>query len=358
MPSAAVMIKRIIKKEFMGFMAVQGQKRKRVSIVDVAHRAGVSQATASRVFDPKWEGKIRLETRAAVEKAAKELGYHGTSALVRGLRGTRTGIIALVMGLTTGYLYQEVIMRFVRALRGKGWQVLIFEAEPARNVDAMISQVCSYQVDAIIITAPATTTTVIDSFCDTDIPVVVFNRMVTGSHCSAVYCDGRTAAATAADFLLAHGHRRIGVITGNANVSKEEGRIEGFCQRIESQGGEIAAVIQGDYFYDSGYTCAESLLRSHHLDAIFCAEDSIAMGAMDAARACFGLRIPEDLSIMGFDNISIGAFRSYELTTMCYPLDKMIASTIEIVEAMIADPSRRIERIYDMDLVQRKSVRL
>ena len=333
-------------------MAKQGQRKKRISIVDVARWAGVSQATASRVFDPKWEGKIRPETRRAVEDAAKELGYYGTSALVRGLRGTRTGIIALVMGLTTGYLYQEVIMRFVRALRGKGWQVLIFEAEPARNVDAMIAQVCSYQVDGIIITAPATTTTEIDSFCETEIPVVVFNRAV------AVYCDGRTAAAAAADFLLSHGHRRIGVITGDANVSKEEGRIEGFCQRVEARGGEITAVIQGDYFYDSGYACAEALLKSQRPEAIFCAEDSIAMGAMDAARERFGLRIPEDLSIMGFDNISIGAFHSYRLTTMRHPLDKMIASTIEILEAMISEPSRQIERIYDMELVQRASVRL
>ena len=334
------------------------RKNKRVSIVDVARLAGVSQATAARVFDPKWEGKVRPETRAAVEKAAKELGYYGVNALVRGLLGSRTGIIALVMGVTTGYLYSEVIMKFVRALRAKGWQVLIFETEPSQDVDTILTQVRSYQVDAIVITAPATTSSVIDSFCETDIPVVVFNRMVKGSHCSAVYCDGHPSATLAADFLLDHGHRQIAVISGEANVSKEEGRIEGFCQRVRERGGTITALVTGDYYYTAGYRCAEEILKTQRPDAIFCAEDSIAMGAMDAARGRFGLRVPEDISIMGFDDISISAFHAYDLTTMRHPLDKMIRSTIEIVEDMIADPGRRVERVYDMELVVRGSVRL
>ena len=334
------------------------RKKKRVSIVDVARLAGVSQATAARVFDPKWEGKVRPETQAEVEKAAKELGYYGVNALVRGLLGSRTGIVALVMGVTTGYLYLEVIMMFVRALRAKGWQVLIFETEPTQDVDTVISQVCSYQVDAIVITAPATASSVINSFCETEIPVVAFNRAVQGSHCSAVYCDGRLSATVAADFLLDHGHRQIAVISGEANVAKEEGRIEGFCQRVKERGGIITALVTGDYYYSEGYACAQEILKSGRPDAIFCAEDSIAMGAMDAARECFGLRVPEDISVMGFDDISVSSFHAYSLTTMRHPLDKMIQSTIEIVEAMITDPERRIERIYDMELVVRGSVRL
>ena len=114
--------------------------KKRVSIVDVARLAGVSQATASRVFDPKWEGKIRPDTRSKVEEAAKSLGYYGTNALVRGLQGGSSGIVALVVGSTTGYFYLEVIMKFVHQLRATGRQVLIFEAGLHENLVEVVIQ--------------------------------------------------------------------------------------------------------------------------------------------------------------------------------------------------------------------------
>lgn len=339
-------------------MRTAGQNKKRVSIVDVARQAGVSQATASRVFDPKWNGKIRRETREAVEEAAKALGYYGTNALGRGLQGGPSGIVALVVGVTTGYFYLEVIMKFVRRLRATGRQVLIFEADPQQNLSAIVAQVHCYQVDAIIITAAATTSSIIEEFCQSDIPVVVFNRPVETDICSAVYCDGRVAACQAADFLMDHGHRQFAVISGEVNDSKELGRVEGFCQQVEKRGGRLLEVADGDYLYESGYDIAKELLARIRPDAIFCVEDTIAMGVIDAARECFGIRVPEELSVMGFDNTSVGRFRAYSLTTMEHPVDEMIRSTIEIMEQMIRRPELRIKRVCDMRIVSRKSVRL
>lgn len=331
---------------------------KRISIVDVARRAGVSQATASRVFDPKWNGKIRPETRAAVEAAAKALGYYGANALVRGLQGSSSGIVALVVGATTGYFYLEVIMKFVRQLRAAGRQVLIFEADPAQDIATIVAQVHCYQVDAIIITAAATSSAIIDQFCQTDIPVVAFNREVKSEICSAVFCDGAAASAMAADFLLDQGHQRFAVISGDANVSKEMGRVEGFCSRVRQRGGEILEIVDGDYLYESGYAIAGELLARRRPDAIFCAEDTIAMGAIDAARECCGLRVPEDLSVMGFDNTTVSRFHPYLLTTVEHPVAEMIQSTIEVMGRMIEDPKVRIKQRFDMQLVVRKSVRL
>lgn len=333
-------------------------QNKRISIVDVARKAGVSQATASRVFDPKWEGKIRSGTRAAVEEAAKALGYYGTNALVRGLQGSPSGIVALVVGSTTGYFYLEVIMKFVRELRATGRQVLIFEADPAQDLATIVAQVHCYRVDAIVITAAATSSAIIDRFCRTEIPVVAFNRPVESGICSAVYCDGVAASAAAADFLLEHGHKRFAVISGDANVSKELGRVKGFCDRARQRGGEILEVIDGDYLYESGYEAAKALLARHRPDAIFCVEDTIAMGAIDAARECFGLRIPEDLSVMGFDNTTVSRFHPYALTTVEHPVAEMIQSVIEIMEQMIASPEIRVKRVYEMKVVVRESVRL
>ena len=335
-----------------------GRKKRRASIVDVARLAGVSQATASRVFDPKWEGKIRPDTRAKVEEAAKTLGYYGANALVRGLHGGVSGMVALVIGATTGYFYSEVVMKFVHQLRAAGRQVLIFEADPNENLEAVVTQIHCYQVDAIIITAAVLSSTVVELFCDTRIPVVVFNRQVKEGNCSAVYCDGRLAAAQAADFLMDHGHRRFSVISGDTNISKEFDRVEGFCSQVRRRGGEILSTAAGDYLYEAGYQLAAELLEREQPDAIFCVEDTIAMGAMDAARERFGLRVPEELSVMGFDDASVGRFRAYDLTTMRHPLPEMVQSTIDIMEQMVQNPEVRVHRVFGMSVVARGSVRL
>ena len=335
----------------------QPKANKRVSIVDVARKAGVSQATASRVFDPKWQGKVRPETRATVEAAAQDLGYVGANAFARTLQGERSGIIALVVGATTGYFYLEVIMKFVRRLHEAGRQVLIFEADPSGDLDAIVTQIHCYQVDGIIITAAATSSKIMEPFCQTDIPIVVFNRPVETDLYSAVYCDGASAAAKAADFLMDRGSRRFAVISGDANVSKELGRLEGFCSQVRCRGGEILEIVNGDYLYESGYEIAAELLERHRPDAIFCMEDSIAMGAIDAARERYGLRVPEDLSVMGFDNTTVSRFRAYALTTVAHPISKMIDATVEILERIIADPSVRVRQVFDMEIVVRNSVR-
>lgn len=339
-------------------MQHQAGKPKRVTLVDVAARAGVSVATASRVFDAKWEGKIKDGTRAAVLRAADELGYYGANALARGLLGNRTNIVALVVGSFNGYHYLEVTMKFVQKLQETGRQVLIFEADPTKDMKAICAQIHQYCVDAIIVTAAATSDTIIDEFLDTAIPVLVFGRQVQDSNISAVFSDEYFNAQKAADFLLHNGHTRFGLITGNANSSTASDRINGFTEAVKAGGGEILVTVDGDYTYASGYACMGRILENHRPDAVFCAEDSIALGAIDAARRQFGLEVPGDISVMGFDNIAIGAFEAYQLTSMAFPVDKMVSSAIEIIQRLIDRPESQVERIYDMELVVRDSVRL
>lgn len=334
------------------------KKNKRVSIVDVARLAGVSQATAARVFDPKWDGKVHESKRSAVEAAAKTLGYYGANALVRGLKGSRTGIIALVIGPTMGYFYMEVVAKIIRAVRARGWQILIFETQPTQDVNEIVAQLHCYQVDGVIVTVAATAGVISDSCADSDLPMVVFNREVKNLICSSVYCPSEVAGAQAADFLMDQGHLRFGVISGDANPSKEVGRANGFCQRVAQRGGTIAGVQVGDYGYQPGYEACQALLSTAIPDAIFCTEDSIAMGAIDAAKELFSLDVPNDLSIMGFDNTSVGEFHAYGLTSMRYPVDTMIQRALDTLTHMMERPGSFVECIYPMDIVVRKSVKL
>lgn len=113
----------------------------------------------------------------------------------------------------------------------------------------------------------------------------------------------------------------VSVLTGGSPAETARLTIRG--QRVKERGGTITALVTGDYYYSDGYARAQEILKSGRPAAIFCAEDSIAMGAMDAAKERFGLRVPEDTSIMGFDDISVSAFHAYSLTTMRHPQDKI-----------------------------------
>ena len=330
--------------------------RKRASVVDVAQRAGVSQATVSRVFDPKWAGRIRPETRRLVEEAAAALDYRGANPLARSLQGGPSGMVALVADAASCF-DQELTMKLIRRLHAAGQQVLLFETEPAGDLPSLLSRIRCYPADGIVITAAAASQRM-DAFPATDIPTVVLNRPVTARVCSAVYCDSAVASAAAADFLLEHGHRRLCVITANQSPFQEPHRLEGFCTRAQERGGGILEVVDADCCYESGYEAACQLLERQRPDAIFCLEDSVAMGVMDAARERFGLRVPEDLSVMGFGGADLGRLRPYSLTTVAHPTDAMLDAAAALLQAMIREPALRQTRIFDMELVVRKSVRL
>ena len=334
------------------------EKSKHVTLTDVAAIAGVSVTTASRVFDPKWDDRIKPSTKKLVRDAAEKLGYHGANALARALQGSRTNIVALVTGRFPGFHYSEVNNQFIHALQATGKQVLVFEADPTKDLSLICTQVHQYCVDAIIITASATTSQIVDSFLDTNIPVLVYGRSAKDSNISVVCCDEYASSQKAASFLTQGGHKTFGIITGNQNDSTATDRIEGFRDQVKQENLEILYEIDGDYTYESGYACMQELLKTCKPDAVFCAEDSMAMGAIDAARNEFHLRIPEDISIMGFDNIAVGQFQSYNLTTMGFPISQMVASSVDVIEKLITNPQMQIERVFSMELVVRGSARL
>lgn len=320
--------------------------------------AGVSVPTASRVFDSRWNGHIHEQKRQAVLNAAKELGYLGTNALFRSIHNRQTNIIALVVGSELGYFYQSVVMKFVHALREKGKQVLIFEVDAKQSTAQIISDVYSYQVDAVILTSAATEQDVVGGFEHTGKPLIIFDRLINSSEASCVYCDARAAAGKAADFLMEQGHSTFCVISGNANASKEFGRIEGFCERIKQRGGEILEVAVGDYTIESGYRLAGTLLKRHRPDALFCAEDIIAMGAMDAARQQLHWNVPEDLSVMGYDGSPVSGFYSYNLTTVQYPVDEMIECAVCFMELLLKDNSCQSIRVFEPEIFIGSTVKL
>ncbi len=332
------------------------QNKKRATVEDIARLAKVSVSTASRVFNPKWDGKIKESTRETVLAAASELGYFGTSALVRGLNGNKTNIIALLIGQQLGLFYSKVVTCLIDEIRKTGRHVLVLTVDPSKdNIDDIVADVYRFKVDGLIITSPATLD-IITSITSVEVPIISFNRWVKGAEISCIYCDNRVIGRKAADYLIDKGHHKLAAISGHNNVSREKERVQAFAERALERGAEILAIEHGDYSYESALIASRNIFKKCKPDAIYCCEDMMAAATIDVAQMEFGLNVPKDVSIMGMDNTVVSQFKHYDITTMVHPFEEMIKGTIEILELLIESRNIQYQKTFTMDIIERSSV--
>lgn len=326
---------------------------KRVSSVDVARAAKVSQSTVSRAFTPGLP--VSSKTRAKVLAAARKLGY-SPDAIARSLIMRRTNIIGIVMADITNPFYPNVLDQFTSRLQASGKQTLLFNVATGADVDDTLPLVLQYRVDAIIITSALLSSAMADQCARLGTPVVLFNRYVRRSKASAVCCDNVAGGRRVADLFLTAGFRRLAYVAGRANTSTNVDREAGFSARLHECGVTEWLREQGEYTHESGYLAARRLLtRPDPPDAIFAANDIMAMGVLDAARE-LGVRVPAKLSVIGFDGIPAGAWHAYSLTTICQPVEEMIDATLELLEARIEKPDAKpVIKMIPGTLVERGS---
>jgi DNA-binding LacI/PurR family transcriptional regulator len=163
------------------------------------------------------------------------------------------------------------------------------------------------------------------------IPVVLFNRYAPGSGASAVACANYEGGRLVADTLLDAGHKRLAYITGREDTSTNVDRQRGFLERLSERKITGCKVEPGNFTYQGGYSAAVRLLRSKKRpDAIFCANDITALGALDAARKLW-VRVPDELSVIGFDDIPMAQWAAYDLTTVRQPVEEMIEATAKLL---------------------------
>ncbi len=332
-------------------------KQKQPTSVDVARLAGVAQSTVSRAFDPN--SRISTETRARVRAAAEALGYQ-PNVIARSLITQRTNIVGIVMAnLTASHFYPGVLEQFTHRLQEMGKQVLLLNAPPDRSVDEVVPQVLGYQVDALIIASLTPGNETINVSNRGGRPVILFNRYVTNTGASVVCCDNLQGGRLVADFLLTAGHTRLAYIAGPENTTTNLMREKGFIDQLHKRGyGEIIRE-QSAYSYKAGQEAARRLLtRDHPPEAIFCAADIIALGAMDTARYEFGIQIPENLSVVGFDDIPLAGWPTYNLTTIRQPIEEMIAATLELLEQDDEGLQNTEVKLLPVDLIVRGSARV
>jgi DNA-binding LacI/PurR family transcriptional regulator len=293
---------------------------------DVARHAGVSQAVVSRAFQPV--SPISAETRARVLAAASSLGYQ-PNAMARSLITKRTGLTGVLLTEATLHDTPDLLIVLAQALLGQGFQPLLFPCAHEDDGGRALDKALAFGVDGVVSGV---------SLSSADLrkarlrqrPVVLFNRHSPNPDDLQVACDHASAAGLLAARLYAAGHRRFAVVTGPADAPVSTLRVDSFLGRLAELGVGPVPSYEGDYHYESGHAAGMHLLAAtpgqaaeQRPEVVFCANDAMALGVLDAARFGLMLRVPRDVSVVGFDDIPSGRRPAYLLTTVSQPFKDM-----------------------------------
>ena len=329
----------------------------KVTSLDVARRAGVSQSAVSRVFTPG--ASASAATAEKVRKAALELGYR-PNPLARAMITGESRIIGLLVAYLDNQFYPLALERLSEALQRQGYHILVFMAKNSREgVDEIVQELLDYRVDGIIAASVAMTSELTDKCAAAGIPVVLFNRGQDGAGLSTVTSANVDGGRKVAEFLVAGGHARIAHIAGWSGASTGRDRQRGLIDGLAAHGAEPLHVIDGMFDRDTAAEAARRLMaRSDAPDAIFVGNDHMAFAVMDTLRE-LGARIPGEISVVGYDDVPLAAWRAYDLTTVRQPVNRMVDATVETLLAEITNSDRPGQKIeIDGPLVVRSSARI
>jgi DNA-binding LacI/PurR family transcriptional regulator len=331
------------------------QKKKQVTSYDVAEAAGVSQSAVSRVF---IKGRsVSKKTREKVLATAKELGYK-PNAIARMLISKRSGMVAVILSSRANLNYPEVLSLLNKRLSDKNEKVLLFNLDDADGLAEILEQIWTYRVDGVIALAAHFDDESITQFKEHNIPVVLYNRKVTGDSTSSVCCNHEQGIDQLVNLLHNNNHTNHLIVSGplDSDVAKE--RLICAQTSLSKRGFKNVPVLTGDYSYESGRKAFSSWMSSNSSPtAVVCSNDTMAIGVIDEARENFGLKVPEDLSVVGFDGVSAVAWHSYQLTTIKQPLEQMTKAAVDILLEQIETPENPAQlRVWSGSLVTGNTV--
>lgn len=302
----------------------------RITSADVARLAGVSQSAVSRVFTDGASASAK--TSAKVREAAEILGYR-PNRLARSLLTGKSYMVGLVVAYLDNYFYPEVLEKLSKALQQQGYHVLIFMAEQtAKNIDGVVEEIMEYQVDAIVTASVALSSELADKCYLAGIPIVQFNRVQEHSTFSSVTTDNFRGGEEVAHHLIEQGCKSFGYIAGWEGASTQRDREAGFCSALASSGFGLSFRAVGNFRDEQAYAAAQKLVaEAQQPEALFIANDAMALVVMDVLRHEAGLRVPDDIAIAGYDDTPPAGWPSYDLTSFSQPADDMVKNTVRLL---------------------------
>ncbi len=316
----------------------------RTTSLDVARRAGVSQSAVSRVFTPGASASKRTVER--VRQAAVELDYR-PNILARSLITGRSRIIGLVVAHFDNHFYPGAIEELSSQLQAEGYHILVLMTSPTtEDIDAVVAQVLDYQVDGIITASVALSSDLASRCRAVGVPVVMFNRNQDDQRLSAVTSDNAAGSRKAAELLLKSGHRRISYIAGWEGASTQRDREAGFVAGLSAAGRRLWSREVGNFNHGAAAAAARRMFSGRERpDAVLVANDLMAFAVIDTLRHELGLRVPEDVAVVGYDDVPVAAWPAYDLTTVRQPCRRMVAETVRTLTDSIDNPDAPPRRI-------------
>jgi len=301
---------------------------------EVAKLAGVSQATVSRVLHE--HPGVRPEIRERVQRALAQTRYQ-PNAMARAMKTSQTGSVGVVVARLSNPLYPAMLQVIGAALARCGLRMVVWDSEHGGEQPAAIA-LRQGIVDGVLLTTATAQSPLLRELVDSQMPVVLVNRTVDGATCDQVSSDNVAGGASVARYLVACGRRRIAMMGSTGAASTIRDRERGFRKALDDANRplDLANCAQVDTFsHETGRATVQRLLElAHPPDAVFCTNDVIALGAIDGARAR-GLSVPQDLWVVGYDDIEMASWGAYELTTVRQPLEEMVGLAVEHLRARI-----------------------
>ena len=328
-----------------------------VTATDVARAAGVSQSAVSRVFTEGASVSQAMEKR--VREAAEQLGYR-PNVLARSLITGRSRIVGLVVGYLDNPFFPDAIERLSAALQAEGYHLLIFTTgRDGGHIARIVDELIDYRVDALIAASVNLTGDLVRRCAAHGMPVVLFNRGLDGGGLPSITSDNVAGGRKVAEYLVRGGHRRIAHISGWQGSSTGRDRLEGFRATLQARGVPLAEVADGMYDRETAAEAARAMMAGHAPpDAIFVGNDHMALAVMDTLRSELGLGVPDDVSVVGYDDVAMAAWPAYDLTTVRQPAGRMVEATVAELLARIDAPDRPARPVrIDGPLIERGSAR-
>ena len=327
-----------------------------VTLKDVALRAGVSRSAVSRTFT---EGaSVSDKTRAKVTTAANELGYR-PNALASSLTTGRTKLIGLVSDNFHNPIFLEVFDLFTQGLQERGLRPLLVNLSQQKDREQALNLLRQYSVDGVIVASSTLPPSFAKSFREAGMPVVnSFGRHTTSPDVHVVGIDNVECGRMAAHALIKRGYRKIAFMGGPEKATSTQDRLSGFLEVVRGTPGVSQTHSFADaYSFKAGREEMACLISDGPAEAYFCGDDVLSIGALSAIQSA-GLTTPTDIGLIGLNDMEMAGWDNIALTTIHQPIQQIIASSIELVTAMLDDPERYPEaRLFPCHIVERGTLR-
>jgi LacI family transcriptional regulator len=328
------------------------------TVADVARRAGVSVSTAARALS--GVGYASGETRRQVLDAAKELGYV-TNQIARSLRTRQTRLIGLLVGDVENSFYSTIARNVESVAKEAGYHVVLCNSDD-RPVDEReyLNLLEGIRVDALIVTPTSANRRHLARLLDEDIVVVQMDRRVEGLAADAIVVDNEAGAERAVDHLVEAGHTRIGIVTGELDVSTAPQRLAGYQRALTNHGIAVRPELikTGSFHREHAIEVATELIQAPSAPTAIFAANNILAEATLLALEQLALRVPRDISVVGFDDVAWMAMVQPPLTTVRQPAADMARTAAELALRRLREdrqgPPSTI--VFATELIERGSV--